>query len=93
MNLGALLQETANPQPAEILESSGEQIPPYMVAPGGGASKTGKGGLSVKKVARAISAPPRLTGPRETISSWATTESKPDAGQTARVATSPMAYA
>ena len=93
MNLGALLQETANLQPAEIPESSGEQFPLYMVAPGGCATKTGKGGLSVKKVARAISAPPRLTGPRETISSWATTESKPDAGQTARVATSPMAYA
>ena len=93
MNLGALLQETANPQPAEIPESSGEQFPLYMVAPGGCATKTGKGSLSVKKVVRAISAPPRLTGPRETISPWATTESKPDAGQTASVATNPMAYA
>ena len=35
MNLGALLQEMANPQPAEIPESSGEQFPLYMVAPGG----------------------------------------------------------
>ena len=93
MNLGALLQETANPQPAEIPESSGEQFPPYVVAPGGCATKTWKGGFSVKKDAREISAPPRLTGPREPISSWATTESKPDAGQTARVATSPMACA
>ena len=42
MNLGAQLQETANPQPAEIPESSGEQFPLYMVAPGGCATKTGK---------------------------------------------------
>ncbi len=93
MNLGALLQETANPRSAEIPESNGEQFQLYMVAPGAAPLRPAKGGLSVKKVARAISAPPRLTGPREPISSWATTESKPDAGQTARVATGPMAYA
>jgi hypothetical protein len=79
MNLGALLQETANPRPAEIPESSGEQFPLYMVAPGAAPLR--------------ISAPPRLTGPREPISSWATTESKPDAGQTARVAKGPITYA
>lgn len=93
-NLGALLRETKNPRPSGIPESSGEQFPLYMVARGGAALlRPGKGGLYVKKVARAISAPPRLTGPREPISSWDTTESKPDAGQTARVAIGPIAYA
>ena len=64
MNQGALLRETANPRPAEIPESSGEQFPLYTVAPGAAPLRPAKGGLSVKKVARAISAPPRVTGPR-----------------------------
>ena len=50
-----LERETENPRPADIPESSGEQFPPYMVAPGGAAPlRPAKGGLSVKKVARAI---------------------------------------
>jgi hypothetical protein len=49
MNLGALLQETANPRPAEIPESSGEQFPLYIVAPGAAPLRPATGGLSVKK--------------------------------------------
>ena len=65
MNLGALLQEMANPQPAEILESSGEQFLLYMVALGGCATKTGKGGLSVKKGAERFQCRRASPGPEK----------------------------